>query len=105
MPFYFTHADKKLNLEDLPLDRWIAIQEQTGFTWADILSGGTIVGDAKVVRAVVKEVSAHLGVEPPEMTLRGAVDVITFETGETLPAEFADGIPDPKATDTEAETT
>jgi len=89
----------------LPLDRWINIQEQTGFTWSDILSGGTIVGDAKVVQAVVKEVSAHLGVEPPTMTLRGAVDVITFEAAESLPTEYTDGMPDPKAPDTEAATT
>ena len=104
MPFYFKHGDHKVNLEDLPLDRWITIEQECGQPWPEILTG-KVIGDAKVAKAVIGQVCSHLEIEVPKLTLRAVVDMITYEREETLPTEFSDGIPDPKATDSEPATT
>ena len=104
MPFYFTHADKKINLEDLPLERWITIETECGTQWPEILTG-KCVGDAKIARSVIGQACAHLGVEVPTLTLKSVLELITFDREETLPTEYADGLPDPKASDIEAVTT
>jgi hypothetical protein len=104
MPFYFNHADKKLNLEELPLDRWIAIEAESGQPWPEVLTGKCI-GDAKVAKAVIGQACGHLGIEVPALTLKSVVELITFDREETLPTEFVDGMPDPKATDSAPVTT
>lgn len=104
MPFYFKHPGGKLDLEDLPLDRWTAIQQATGIEWHQVLTT-RLLGDTAVAQAVVKEASAFLGIEPPSLTLRTLMDTLFFEAGETVPAQYNDGMPDPKATASEAATT
>lgn len=105
MPFYFDHADKRIDLDDLPLDSWIAIQEATGKTWPQMIGANTI-GDAKVAKAIVAECCKHLDLPVPELTLRQLLDVLSYDVAaESLPTEFSDGIPDPKASDTEQGTT
>jgi len=104
MPYYFKHDAGKFDLEDMPLDRWITIQEQTGKQWHEVLSG-QILGDAKVANAVVVQACAHLGIEAPRLTIKTLVDVLFWAEGETIPTEFVDGSPDPKAPATEAATT
>ena len=104
MPYYFKHDGGRFDLEDMPLDRWITVQEQTGKQWHEVLSG-QILGDAKVATVVVAQAAAHLGIEAPRLTIKTMVDVLVWEQEENLPSEYADGIPDPKASDTEAATT
>lgn len=104
MPFYFNHAAGKLDLEDMPLDRWIAIQSETGLQWHEVLSGVSIV-DAKVATVVIREACAHLGIEVPALTLRSLLKAITFEQIENVPEQYTDGIPDPKAQGSEPVTT
>ncbi len=104
MPFYFQHADKRVALDDLPLDRWVTIQEATGKQWHEILTRD-VIGDVKVARAVIAEAAAFLGVDTPELTLKTMLEVITFESAEIIPEQFNDGIPDPKAGDSEPGTT
>jgi hypothetical protein len=103
MPFYFRHSDKQLDLEDLPLDRWITIQDKTGRQWHEVL-GANILGDVKVSAAVVAECAAHLGIEVPTPSLRQMLEMIVFVQSDNLPAEYQDGIPDPKAAGTEPAT-
>lgn len=100
MPFYYQHPDKpRLDLDDLPLDSWIAIQDATGKTWPQMIGANTI-GDAKVARAIVDACCKHLGVEPPaNLSLRAMLEVLTYDRDtETVPTQFEDGLPDPKAT-------
>ena len=104
MPFYFSHDEKRLNLEDLPLDRWIAIEAECGLAWPDVLTG-KCVGDSKVAKAVIGQACAHLGIEVPPLTLKSVVELITFDREETLPVGFEDGLPDPKAKDSAPATT
>ncbi len=104
MPFMFKHADKQLDLEDLPLERWITIQQSTGKQWHEVL-GATVLGDVQVASAVITECAAHLGIQMPALSLREMLNVIVFITSDNLPGEFTDGIPDPKASAIEPATT
>ena len=105
MPFYYNHPDKdRLDLEDLPLDSWIAIQVATGMTWPQIIGANTI-GDATVAKAIIVEACKVLGVEPPALTLRTMLTLISYEQVETVPTQFDEGLPDPKATGSDQETT
>ncbi len=103
MPFYFRHSGKQLDLEDLPLARWVTIQEQTGKQWHEVL-GANVLGDVKVASSVVEQCAAELGVEMPKLSLRQMLEVIVFQPSDNLPAEYQDGIPDPKAAATEPAT-
>ena len=103
MPFYFKHSGKQIDLEDLPLTRWVTIQEQTGRQWHEVL-GANVLGDAKVASAVAEQAAAELGIELPALSLRQMLDVIVFQPADNLPAEYQDGIPDPKAAATEPAT-
>lgn len=104
MPFYYNYPSGKLDLEDLPLDRWITIQSETGLQWHEVLSGVSIV-DAKVATVVVREACGHLGIEVPTLTLRTLLKAITFEQAENVPEQYNDGVPDPKAKASEPVTT
>ena len=104
MPIVFKHAGHSLDLEDMPIDRWIAIQEATGMKWTDVLSGN-IVADVKVAKAVTTEACRHLGVEPPELTLRVLFTLFVLEERPNNAETFTDGIPDPKAPASEPVTT
>lgn len=104
MPFYFQHAGKRVALDDLPLDRWVTIQEATGKQWHEILTRD-VIGDVKVAQAVVAEAVAFLEVEAPALTLKSMLEAITFESAEIIPEQFTDGIPDPKAVASEPVTT
>lgn len=104
MPFYFQHDGHKVNLEDLPLDRWITIEKECDEPWPEILSG-KVIGDSLVAKAVIGQACEHLGIPTPQLTLRNVVDMITFERDESVPEQFNDGIPDPKAQASEPATT
>lgn len=107
MPFFFTHPDKPpLDLDDLPLDAWIAIQEATGKTWARIMTASPI-GDAVAARAIIAECAKHLGVSPPaDLTLKSMVGMLVYRADvESTPTQYEDGIPDPKVTDSGSATT
>ncbi len=104
MPFYFTGGTQRLDLEDLPLDRWVTIQAATGLKWHEVLSEN-VIGDAKVASAVIAECAAHLGITVPPPTLKSAVKMIAFESEANVPEQFNDGVPDPKAPASEPVTT
>lgn len=105
MPFYFQHESCRLNLEELPLDRWIKIEEECGLQWPDVLTGKFVVGDAKVAKAVIVQAAEHCGVTLPTLTLKNVVGMITYEPTEAIPEQFNDGIPDPKASGSDPVTT
>lgn len=101
MPFFYSHPGQPaLDLEDMPLDSWITIQTDTGKTWPQLLGANTI-GDAVVAKAIIAEACKVLGVDPPPLTLRQMLDRITFRDVETVPTQFDEGLPDPKATATD----
>lgn len=104
MPFYFKTDTHSVNLEDLPLDRWIKIEAECGAPWPEILTG-KVIGDAKVAKAVIGQACEHLSIPVPELTLRSIVELIKFEREESTPEQFNDGIPDPKAQGSAPETT
>lgn len=107
MPFYFTHPDKPpLDLDDLPLDVWIAIQQATGKRWPELVGPG-MIGDAAVAKAAIAEVCKHLGVGVPDgLTLKSAVALFRYdEATESTPTQYEDGVPDPKATASGSATT
>ncbi len=108
MPFFFKHPDQttRIDLDDLPLDSWIAIQEATGKTWPQLVGPG-MIGDAAVAKVVVAEVCKHLGAPVPAgLTLKSTVALFEYDEGaETTPTQYTDGMPDPKVTGSGPETT
>jgi hypothetical protein len=102
MPWFFQHDTHRIDLEELPLERWATIEAGTGMRWHEVLGGH--IGDATVAMVVAKEAAAHLGIDPPKLTIKTLVTTFVWEPGESSPTEFTDGMPDPKATDTEAVT-
>jgi hypothetical protein len=104
MPFIFNHAGKKLDLEDLPLERWTRIQEVTGLTWPEVLSG-KVLGDSKVTQVVLAQVAEHLEITLPALTIRSAMELIKWEREPNIPETFNEGMPDPKAPASEQATT
>ncbi len=80
-------------------------QDATGKTWARIMTASPI-GDAVAAKAIIAECCKHLGVEAPTgVTLRGMIDLLSFDPVETIPTQFTDGLPDPKVTDSDQATT
>lgn len=111
MPFYYVNGDTRYDLEDLPIDSWVKVQQATGKQWHQILSYNKatdaleVIGNAEVAKAVLTECASVTGTELPALTVRSMLELLRFEAGESRPTDFEDGMPDPKATATDPETT
>lgn len=104
MPFFYVNGDTKFDLEDLPVDRWIAIEQATGLKWHQVLAG-TPMDTMAIAKAVIGECAAETGTTPPAINPRTVFDLLKFEPGENRPDQYDEGVPDPKATGSEPATT
>lgn len=103
MPVIFQYDGHELDVDDLPLDKYIEIEAATSVPWYELASnplryasGGT---------ALAKACAAHLGVELPAITPRLFIDLFDRRAEENRPTEYDEGMPDPKAKGSEPETT
>lgn len=99
----FTCDGVEYDVEDLPIERWIQVQKQTGLKWHECL-GQPLLGDMTVAKAVLEACAAETGVTLPKLTVKAVVKLFRFDVADSVPA-VEDGQPDPKAADTAQATT
>lgn len=105
MPFVYVNAGVEFDIEELPLDRWIEVQKETGLQWHQCLTQN-LLGDVQVAKAVLTACAAETGTTlPARITVRTMIDLIQFRPAENTPQQFNEGIPDPKASGSEPATT
>jgi hypothetical protein len=103
MPIFFTHAGARLDVEDVPLDVYAEIFDQTSLDWWQVAVNP--MRHTKAAKMLVEACAKHAGVEVGIVTPRVLVAAFTVdEDAKTMPDEFTDGIPDPKAEDAPATT-
>ena len=100
--FEFTHDGKSIGLDDVPLSVYADIEKETGVAWFDLSVSPMRYAAAGAMLAAA--CAKQLGVELPEMTPRTLVDVFNLRESESRPTEWTDGMPDPKAEDSDPET-
>lgn len=103
MPIVFQYDGHELDIDDLPLDRYVEIEAATGLAWYDLASNP--LKSASGGMALAKACADHLGVELPPITPRLFVDLFDMRAGENRPTEYSEGVPDPKAKGSEPATT
>ena len=80
--------------EDLPLEVYASIFEQTGIHWFELMNAP--LRYEKAGRLLYEACCSHAGVEAKSLTLRDFADL--YELAEDdKPSMFEDGIPDPNA--------
>jgi hypothetical protein len=99
MPIYFVHDGAHLDIDDIPLDEYVKIQDATGLHWWQVTSQP--MQHAKAGELLARAAAEIAGVKAPEkMTPKLLVQMFKVEAGpENVATEFTDGIPDPKAED------
>ncbi len=103
MPWQFSYEDHKVFIDDLPLDKFVEIEKETGIEWFRLSRSPLLYAEAG---KMVAEACAELaGVEMPPLTPRTFSDLFDLVDEPESPTEFTDGVPDPKAPDTEPGTT
>jgi hypothetical protein len=97
LPIFFTHAGARLDVEDIPLEVYAAIKDQTGLEWWDVIANP--MRHSKAGELLFCAAAKQAGVECPEkVTVRALLAGFTVDESVTnLPEEYTDGIPDPKA--------
>ncbi len=104
MPIIFEYDGKSIDVDDVPLEVYETIKKKTGDEWYTV--AGRPMANAAGGKLLAEECAKLLGVElPSPMTPRILVDVFKVVEESNLPAEYTDGMPDPKAADTGQETT
>jgi hypothetical protein len=103
MPIFFTHAGARLDVEDVPLEVYAEIKDKTGLEWWQVVSNP--MRHAKAGELLAKACAGISGVDIGVVTPKTLVAAFTVdEDAKTMPDEFTDGIPDPKAGDVPATT-
>jgi hypothetical protein len=97
MAIYFVHETGRVDIEDIPLDDFAKIQEQTGVEWWRVITSP--LDNARAAQMLVEAASRVLGVPIPEkLTPKTLVGMIEVDNGKANVSEvFEEGIPDPKA--------
>lgn len=104
MPIMFQHDGQRLDVDDVPLDTLITIQEKTGVEWYRL--NARPLAHAAAGQMLARECAKILGVELPEtITPRVFVDLFEVVDEPNLPTEYQDGMPDPLEPGSEPETT
>jgi hypothetical protein len=105
MPILYVHDKGEFDIDDLPLERWVAIQKTTGRKWRECV-GVHLFEDVEIAMAVLDECAAETGSTlKPRLTLADLFTVFKVTPADNRPSEFNEGIPDPKAEDSEPATT
>lgn len=105
MPFYYVNDGAEFDVEELPLEAWIEVQRATGRQWHECI-GRQLLADVTVAKAVLAECAKATGTSlPAKITVKTLLQIFQHRDGENRPEGFNEGIPDPKATDTDPATT
>jgi hypothetical protein len=101
--WYFSHAGKRMCVEDLPWTKLAEIGKAAGNVSAFTVAYMPL-SESDVVVPLVAACCAHLGIDVPEVTGRMVPKLFTFED-DSLPDEWDQGLPVPKAEDAVTVTT
>lgn len=103
MPIIFSYDGKTMDVDDVPLEVYDEIQRKTGQAWYQVADAPAAHAGAAIILAT--KCAEMLDVKLPELTPRTIIGMFQVAEGENRPTEYTDGSPDPKAGDTEPETT
>lgn len=103
MPIIFHHDDHELDVDDVPLSVYAEIEKSTGVAWYQLTANP--MRHAAAGEELAKACAKQLGVELPALTPKLLVKVFEIRQGENRPTEFDEGMPDPKAPDSDQATT
>lgn len=105
MPFHYVNGAVSFDVEDLPLDAWIEVQNQTGKQWHECVGRG-LLADVKVAKAVLEQCARVTGTTLPDvLTVKTVLELFQHREAENRPVGFNEGIPDPKAKGSDQVTT
>ena len=105
MPIYFVHETARVDIEDVPLDDYIAIEAATSLPWYEVAANP--MRHAKAGKMLAEVCARIAGVPLPDpFSVRDLVEVFDVVSSvANRPEQYTDGIPDPKAPASEPETT
>lgn len=105
MPIMFKFDDKTLDVDDVPMEAYAAIEKATSISWYRLTQSP--MAHAAAGPMLARRCADILGVTLPD-PITPKVLVKLFEVVEdeaNRPTEYTDGMPDPKAQDTDLGTT
>ena len=104
MPFEFRYGGKAVDIEDVPLETFVSIEADTGVEWFRLTAAPARY--AKAANLLAQACAKQLGIDDfPPLTPKLLVEVFELVEEPNKPVEYEDGMPDPKAADSEAATT
>lgn len=103
MPFEFRYGGKTVDIEEMPLDVYVKIEAETGVAWYQLSAAPARY--ARAASMLAAECAKHLEIDPPKMTPKALIQMFELVDEPNKPTEYEDGLPDPKAADSEAATT
>ena len=104
MPIMFTYADQTLDVDDIPMSVYGEIEAKTKVPWYDLTVSPA--RHAVASELLAQECAKILGIDDlPVMTPKLLVQVFKSVKTPNTPAEYSDGMPDPKVPDSDPETT
>jgi len=103
MSFHFRYGGADVDIDDVSLATYAAIEKETGVEWYRLQRSPLLFAAAGEMLA--KACAGVAGVDLPPLTPRQFVDVFELVDEENRPVEYDDGMPVPKAQASEPETT
>lgn len=104
MAIVFKYDGHELDIDDVPLSVYVEIETATGTPWYRLVTNP--MRFAAAGQELAKACAKQVGVDLPELTPRTFAEVFDVrQDQENRPTEYEEGIPDPKAEASEAETT
>ena len=104
MPMMFVWDDQSIDIDDVPMEDYAAIEKTTSIPWYRLTQSP--MSHAAAGPMLARKCADILGVTLPD-PITPKILVTLFDAVEepNLPTEFTDGMPDPKAQGSEVETT
>ena len=104
MPIMFKFDDKTLDVDDVPMETYAAIEKATSISWYRLTQSP--MAHAAAGPMLARRCAEMLGVTLPDpITPKILVTLFEVVEEENRPTEYSDGMPDPKALDIELGTT
>jgi len=104
MPVMFKYEGHEIDVDDVPMETYAAIEQTTKVPWYRLTQAPA--GHAAAGPMLARRCAEMLGVTLPDpITPKVLVTLFEIVDEPNRPAEFTDGMPDPKAPGSETETT
>lgn len=97
MPIRVTLANKSWLVDDLTLDEAEQIEKEVGESWVNLNPFRSASQCKAILRAFAARINAKTVQSINKMSVTTALDCLDIVDGDSLPASYEEGIPDPKA--------